>query len=76
VPYAVSVGKNTFKKLTLKLHLWLGVPCILGVGLCCLGEGSCWQSDLWLNTEDGKERGVWSTLVMEEGTCWYVGEGF
>jgi len=27
-----------------------------------------------LNTEDGKERGVWSTLAMEEGTCWYVGE--
>jgi len=25
--------------------------------------------------EDGKERGVWSTLAMEEGTFWYVGEG-
>ncbi len=24
--------------------------------------------------EDGKERGVWSTLVVEEGIFWYVGE--
>ena len=24
--------------------------------------------------QDGKQRGVWSTLAMEEGTCWYVGE--
>ena len=36
--------------------------------------GSCWQSDLWLNTEDGKGLGVWSTLAMEEGIFWYVGE--
>jgi len=28
-----------------------------------------------LNTEEGKERGVWSTLAMEEGICWYVGDG-
>ena len=27
------------------------------------------------NTEDGKERRVWSTLVMEEGIFWYVVEG-
>ncbi len=26
-----------------------------------------------LNTEDGKERGVWSTLATEEGIFWYVG---
>ena len=38
------------------------------------GVGSCWQSDQLLNRECGKERGVWSTLVMEEGTFWYVGE--
>ena len=42
----------------------------------CVGWGSCLQPDLWLNTEDGKERGVWITLVMEEGTFWYVGEGW
>jgi len=41
-----------------------------------VGWGSCLQPDLWLNTEDGKERGVWITLVMEEGTFWYVGEGW
>ncbi len=35
--YAVSVGKNTFKKSTLKLHLGLGVPFFLGVGLCAWG---------------------------------------
>ena len=39
-----------------------------------VGWGSCLQSIQSLNTEDGKERGVWSTLAMEEGTCWYVGE--
>ena len=39
-----------------------------------MGLGSCWQSDQLLNTEDGKELGVWSTLATEEGTCWYVGE--
>ncbi len=38
------------------------------------GMGGHGLSDQLLNTEDGKERGVWSTLVMEEGTCWYVGE--
>jgi len=27
-----------------------------------------------LNTEDGKGNGVWSTLVMEKGIFWYVGE--
>ena len=38
--YAVSVGKNTLKKLALKLHLRLRVPCILGVGGCApLGVG-------------------------------------
>ena len=36
---------------------------------------SCEQSDQLLNTEDGKERGVWSTLGMEEGIFWQVGEG-
>ena len=40
-----------------------------------VGWGSCWQPDQLLNTEDGKGLGVWSTLVMEEGTFWYVGEG-
>ena len=39
-----------------------------------VGEWSCWQSDLLLNTEDGKGNGVWSTLVMEKGILWYVGE--
>ena len=45
-----------------------------GGGAMLPGEGSCWQSDQLLNTEDGKEYGVWSTLATEEGTCWYVGE--
>ena len=27
------------------------------------------------DTEDGKGLGVWSTLAMEEGIFWYVGEG-
>jgi len=58
----------------LKAYPFAGVLCILGWGL--VPGGSCEQSDQLLNTEDGKERGVWSTLVMEEGTCWYVGEGW
>ncbi|SVE05465.1 uncharacterized protein METZ01_LOCUS458319, partial [marine metagenome] len=35
VPYqsAVNIGKYTFKKTTMKLHLRPGVPCILGWGL-------------------------------------------
>ena len=37
--YAVSVGKNTLKKLALKLHLRLRVPCILGVGGCAPPAG-------------------------------------
>jgi len=40
------------------------------------GLGSCWQSDQLLNTEDGKERGVWSTLVMEEGTSGSVNQKY
>ena len=36
--------------------------------------GSCWLSDYLLNKEDGKERRVWSTLAMEEGIFWNMGE--
>ncbi len=31
------------------------------------------QTSNWSH-EDGKERGVWSTLATEEGTFWNVGE--
>ena len=42
---------------------------------------NCIKQSMWTGVGLGLEleisRGleVWSTLAMEEGTCWYVGEG-
>jgi len=46
----------------------------LGGGAMLPGGGYYGASSSYISHDDGKQRGVWITLAMEEGTFWYVGE--
>jgi|ETNmetMinimDraft_32_1059908.scaffolds.fasta_scaffold20762_3 hypothetical protein len=43
-----------------------------GGGAMHQGGGYYGASSSCISHDDGKERGVWSTLAMEGGICWYV----